>query len=142
VTVLITANAWIIKETDELPESAREFLEKRGLGLLPCNLTLEYDYWSASKDQCMPVYVLLISMTDEIMESILPEHLSHGTPSGYTHTGHIGIFPLISVLHRKLTKDSASQSPRRVLTIQTLDWPVNIRGTSFLLIFGTKLMDI
>ncbi|GLB35822.1 putative specifically methylates the N1 position of guanosine-37 in various cytoplasmic and mitochondrial tRNAs [Lyophyllum shimeji] len=57
----------------QLPSDALSFLESETKGLVPYTLTLDYDYWTA----------------DEVLRTILPEHLRKETPSGFAITGHI-----------------------------------------------------
>ncbi|KAJ7103254.1 Met-10+ like-protein-domain-containing protein [Mycena belliarum] len=57
----------------DLPTQTLEFLTTEANGLVPYTLELNYDYWTA----------------DEIIQSILPEELREGSPTGFAMTGHI-----------------------------------------------------
>ncbi|KAE9409111.1 hypothetical protein BT96DRAFT_1089862 [Gymnopus androsaceus JB14] len=59
-------------QADLSPESLK-VLKDAGNGFTDYNLTLDYDYWTAS----------------EILQAILPESLRKGAPVGFAATGHI-----------------------------------------------------
>ncbi|KAG6842460.1 hypothetical protein C0991_007590 [Blastosporella zonata] len=66
----------------ELPEQALNFLEQSDYkGLVPYTFTLGYDHWTA----------------DEIINTVMPDHLKEKAPSGFAITGHIA--------HLNLTPD-------------------------------------
>lgn len=57
----------------EVPQDVTSFALERGLELVPHDIAITYDWYSA----------------DEILSSLLPEDDSKGTPTGYTIVGHI-----------------------------------------------------
>ncbi|KIJ66208.1 hypothetical protein HYDPIDRAFT_86188 [Hydnomerulius pinastri MD-312] len=65
----------LLKVTEEaaLSPEAQLFLQEQSADLAEHKIDLEYDYWTA----------------DEIMQSILPEELCDGSPTGFSITGHI-----------------------------------------------------
>ncbi|CAD6893350.1 unnamed protein product [Tilletia controversa] len=62
-----------IQSEDELNEEARSFIASVGGELIPHQVQVDYDYYSA----------------DQILASLLPEGLADGTPTSFTIVGHI-----------------------------------------------------
>ncbi|KAG2155495.1 Met-10+ like-protein-domain-containing protein [Suillus clintonianus] len=62
-----------VSEDAALTTEVRNFLQEQSATLVTHNLDLTYDYWTA----------------DEILQSILPEELCKGSPSGFAITGHL-----------------------------------------------------
>ncbi|KAF9270710.1 hypothetical protein L218DRAFT_914991 [Marasmius fiardii PR-910] len=57
----------------DIPPEVLDFMKTKGNGLIPYELILNYDHWTAS----------------EILQAILPENLRDGAPTGFAATGHI-----------------------------------------------------
>ncbi|KAF8560111.1 hypothetical protein OG21DRAFT_1492514 [Imleria badia] len=62
-----------VKEEAVLTPEARLFLQEQRVELTQHKIDLDYDYWTA----------------DDIINSILPEDLCDGSPTGFSITGHI-----------------------------------------------------
>lgn len=62
----------VSKEAELTPE-ALSFLKLQSNGLVMHTINLDYDYWTA----------------DEILQTLLPEELRDGSPTGFAATGHI-----------------------------------------------------
>ncbi|KAG8716491.1 tRNA(m(1)G37)methyltransferase [Ceratobasidium sp. 395] len=62
-----------VKEKDHLPVPAREHLEAQAAALVPHNIDLDYDYWTA----------------DQILKAVLPLELGDGSPTAFSINGHI-----------------------------------------------------
>ncbi|KAG8219580.1 Met-10+ like-protein-domain-containing protein, partial [Butyriboletus roseoflavus] len=63
-----------VDEEAALTPEARLFLQEQHVDLVQHRIDLDYDYWTA----------------DDIINSILPEDLCDGSPTGFSITGHIG----------------------------------------------------
>ncbi|KAH7886042.1 Met-10+ like-protein-domain-containing protein [Phlebopus sp. FC_14] len=65
----------VLQVTDEaaLSPEARSFIQEHSAEFAKHTVNLDYDYWTA----------------DDILQSILPEELCEGSPSGFSITGHI-----------------------------------------------------
>ncbi|KAI9570329.1 S-adenosyl-L-methionine-dependent methyltransferase [Boletus coccyginus] len=62
-----------VKEEAALTPEARLFLQEQRVDLVQHKIDLDYNYWTA----------------DDIINSILPEDLCDGSPTGFSITGHI-----------------------------------------------------
>ncbi|GJJ13231.1 hypothetical protein Clacol_007482 [Clathrus columnatus] len=62
-------------DQEKLSPDARTFIVQEGLEIVQYLLTLDYDYWT----------------TDEILEAVLPENTSEGTPTSFATAGHLGL---------------------------------------------------
>ena len=83
-------------KADQLTESSRSLLDEINAKIVPHEITLNYDYWTASGlSNYIHINIDFMSLAAEILHSILPESLREGSPTGFAATGHIGLFILI-----------------------------------------------
>lgn len=78
----------------ELSDEARGFVSEETKGLEPYNLTLKYDFWTAS-ELCSLWFdseyrVANLQCLGDIIQATLPEELRDGAPVGFAATGHVG----------------------------------------------------
>lgn len=72
-----------------LTPEARLFLQEQHVDVVQHTIDLDYNYWTAGEQKWL-VFHSRPTLLDDIINSILPEDLCDGSPTGFSITGHIG----------------------------------------------------
>lgn len=83
------ADPFLCKLAALTPE-ARLFLQEQHIDLVQHKIDLDYNYWTAGAEKWLTLDFQPTLLLDDIINSILPEDLCDGSPTGFSITGHIG----------------------------------------------------
>lgn len=76
----------------QLSEALRQALEEGSASLVDQSVTLPYDYWTAGNYAVVLIDKLNAecSISDQILQAILPDELCDESPVSFAAVGHIG----------------------------------------------------
>lgn len=96
-----------------LTPEARLFLQEQSVDLVKHQINLDYNYWTAGMQKWLTLdFQPTLLVVDDIINSILPEDLCDGSPTGFSITGHIGERVYVHPLHKYQSMVTSAHEPQ------------------------------